>query len=241
MAVAGRKLGEVLRAIAPLVCPGAIPREIDAAARREMESRGAVPAFLGYHPQGARHPYPASICFSVNDGVVHGVPGSVRLREGDVVKIDAGLVYKGMYADSAVTLGVGAVSQEAQKLMAATKESLAKAIEAARAGNTVGDVGYAIERSVRAAGFSVAEMLTGHGIGRELHEEPSVPNSGKKGKGRVLEAGMVLAIEPMVSAGSGRIRQLKDESYATADGSLAAHFEHTVAITNEGPRVLTEI
>ncbi|HVO28577.1 MAG TPA: type I methionyl aminopeptidase [Candidatus Paceibacterota bacterium] len=240
MAEGGRRLAEVLRALEKETAPGVTTKHLDRAAYRMIHELGAKPAFLHYRPAGARKEYPYTLCASINDVIVHGQPSDYAVRDGDLVKLDLGLIYKGWYLDSAVTVAVGTVSREAKKLMAATREALAAGIAEARPGKTLGDVGHAIGDVVRRNKFSAAEGLIGHGVGRELHEDPAVFNFGKRGGGEPLEEGMVIAIEPMVCAGGGATIERRDDSYATRDGSLAAHFEHTVAITPRGPRILTE-
>jgi methionyl aminopeptidase len=242
MAVGGKKLADVLAALKIATKVGVVTKDLDTLARDLIIASDARPAFLNYHPAGARNPYPWTLCVSLNDVVVHGQPSDYALQDGDLVKLDLGLKYKEWYLDAAITVGVGKISEEAMKLMAATKEALAAGIAAARIGNTFGDLGHAIESVVREYGFSVADDLIGHGIGRNLHEDPPVWNFGREGDGEPIEEGMVIAIEPMVCAGFGAVKTLKiDESYATRDGSLAAHFEHTVAITKQGSRILTEV
>jgi methionyl aminopeptidase len=240
MAEGGRRLGAVLQHLRAEVRPGVTTLALDRIARKLIVDGGDVPAFLNYRPEGARRAYPYTLCASVNNVVVHGQPSKYVLLEGDLVKLDLGLKHKGFYLDAAVTVPAGKVSAEAKKLMAVTEESLYAGIKAARSGRTLGDVGYAIERVVRKNKFSVAEGLTGHGIGRTLHEEPTVFNYGDRRTGMKLLPGMVIAIEPMVAVGGGEITQLLDESYGTADHSWAAHFEHTVAITKDGPMILTK-
>lgn len=215
--------------------------ELDRLARKLIVDAGAKPAFLHYRPAGAKKAYPYTLCISVNDVVVHGQPSVYKIREGDLVSLDLGLRYESFYLDAAITVAVGDVGRQAEKLIAATEEALAAAIKEAKPGHTLGDIGAVVERIAKKNKFSVVEGLTGHGIGRALHEDPTVFNMGRKGQGEDLEVGMVLAIEPMIAMGSGAIRQLLDESYGTADGSLAAHFEHTVAITARGPQILTKI
>lgn len=241
MAEAGRRLAKILTTLKREVRAGVTTAELDQRAAKMIKEAGCTPAFLGYRPQGARKAYPATLCVSINDVVVHGVPSQYLVRDGDLVKLDLGLVYEGFYVDAAVTIGVGSISSRARKLIAVTREALERGIREARPGKHVGDIGWAIEQFVMRQGLSVVHALTGHGIGRKLHEEPHVPNFGKRGEGIELVAGMVLAIEPMLSAGLGGVYQLTDESYATRDGSLSAHFEHTVAITEKRPRVLTKI
>lgn len=240
MAEGGRRLGAVLQRLKAAVAPGVTTLELDHAARALIVAGGDIPAFLNYRPEGARRAYPYTLCTSVNNAVVHGQPSTYALREGDIIKLDLGLRHEELYLDAAITVGVGAVSAEAKKLMAVTEESLYAGIKEAKVGHTLGDIGYAIERVARKNGFSVADGLTGHGIGKNLHEEPTVFNYGDKGTGAKLVRGMVLAIEPMFAVHGGAIVQLKDEGYGTADRSLAAHFEHTVAITEKGPLILTK-
>lgn len=240
MAEGGRRLAAVLQRLKSEVRPGVTTMSLDRIARKMIVNGGDVPAFLRYRPEGARRAYPYTLCASINEVVVHGQPSSYALREGDLVKLDLGLKHGGFYLDAAITVAVGRVSTEAKKLMAVTEEALYAGIKEARPGRTLGDVGYAIERVVRRNRFFVADGLTGHGIGRALHEEPTVFNYGDRGTGMKLARGMVIAIEPMVTAGSGTIVQLKDEGYGTADHSLAAHFEHTVAIVEGGPMILTK-
>jgi methionyl aminopeptidase len=241
MAEGGKRLARVLAAVASRVKQGIKTAELDEAAFDLIKKEGCAPAFLGYTPGGAAKPYPATLCVSVNECVVHGIPSQYKVRDGDIVKLDLGLIFEGLYLDSAVSIGVGSVVPQAMSLLAAAEEALRRGIEKARVGNTLGDIGWAIQQCVEGAGFAVADLLTGHGIGRRLHEDPYVYNKGERGEGMALVEGMVIAIEPMVAAGSGRVKQLADDSFATADGSLSAHFEHTVAITKEGPRVLTAI
>jgi methionyl aminopeptidase len=241
MAEAGQRLAEILERLKNEVKAGIATIFFDKLARRLIQEARALPAFLGYQQTASSKPYPAALCVSVNDTVVHGRPSGCILKEGDVVKLDLGLKYKGFYVDAAVTVAAGAASTEAKNLISATKEALNAAIKKATAGNTIGDIGNAIQTSVSQNGFRVAQSLTGHAIGRKLHEDPAVPNTGQPGGGENLEVGMVLAIEPMVVVGSGKVKQLPDDSFVTADGSLAAHFEHTVAITEKGSIVLTKL
>ncbi len=240
MAEAGKKLAVVLDFLAKSVKAGIRANELDTIAFRMIKEAGCKPAFLNYKPHGAKKAYPATVCISINEVVVHGVPKDYVIKDGDIVKIDLGLIYKGLYSDAAVTVGIGAIGIKNRNLIETTKRALELGIKEARLGNTLGDIGFAVEQHVKANGFSIVELLTGHGIGRELHEDPYVYNFGKRGEGEELKEGMVIAIEPMVSAGKGKLKQLKDDSFATTDGSVSAHFEHTVAITKEGPRVLTK-
>jgi methionyl aminopeptidase len=241
MAEGGRRLAEVLRALKQEVAVGVTTKHLDRVAYQMIHKLGAKPAFLRYRPAGARKAYPYTLCASLNETVVHGQPSEYALREGDIVKLDLGLIYKGFYLDSAITVPAGEPNREVRRLIAATEEALAAGIGEARAGRTLGDIGHAIESVVVWNNFSVAEGLIGHGIGRALHEDPPVFNFGRRGDGEPLEEGLVIAIEPMVIAGpDGATVTRKDESFASRDGSFAAHFEHTVAITARGPRILTK-
>jgi methionyl aminopeptidase len=235
MREAGRLVGEVLTLLSSAVAPGVTTADLDAMAEKTIRAAGAQPAFKGYHG------YPATICASVNDEVIHGIPSGRRvLDEGDVISIDVGAVLNGYFGDSAVTLPVGHISEEAATLLRVTEEALYKAIEQARPGNRVSDLGHAVQRHVEAYGFSVVKEFVGHGIGQQMHEEPQVPNYGEPGRGPRLAEGMVLAIEPMVNAGRAAVKVLGDGWTAvTRDHSLSAHFEHTVAVTGGDPWVLT--
>ncbi len=240
MAVAGRELGRILQELRVMVRPGLSTQFFEDESRRLIRESGMEPAFLGYQPTGAAVPYPAVLCIGVNDAVVHTTPSrDLIVKEGDLLKLDLGLRYKGLCVDSAITVGVGSIGVEAQRLIEVTEEALRQAIQVAVVGKTLGDIGYTVESFVASAGFSVVRDLTGHGIGEVLHEEPSVFNFGKPGRGMALQSGMVIAIEPITAVGNGRIRQVADDSYVTTDKSLSAHFEHTIAITEGGPRVLT--
>jgi len=233
---AGAIVAEVLALLKGKVRPGITTLELEKTAEDETRKRKAQPAFKGYKG------YPFCLCTSINEQVVHGMPSKRALNEGDILSIDFGVKFDGFYGDSAVTLPVGSVSEEASRLMRVTEESLWKAIEAARAGNRLYDVSSAVQRHVESHGLSVVREFVGHGIGRELHEPPQVPNFGLPGQGVRLKAGMVLAIEPMINVGGWAIKVLGDGWTAvTADGSLSAHFEHTVAITDEGPLVLSAL
>jgi methionyl aminopeptidase len=225
----------ILQELAAAVKPGVSTRELDQLADRRARGLGARPAFKGYRG------FPASLCVSVNDEIVHGVPSGRRLEEGDIVSLDFGLFKDGYYGDAALTVPVGEVGAQASTLLEVTRESLARGIQAARAGNHLGDISWEVQHHVESHGFSVVRDFVGHGIGSSLHEEPQVPNYGKPGLGPRLEAGMVLAIEPMVNAGSAEVVIDTDEWTArTADHSLSAHFERSVAITENGPWVLGE-
>jgi methionyl aminopeptidase len=220
------------------VRPGVTTGELDAAAEQYIRSRGGIPAFKGYGPSD--NPFPATLCTSVNEEVVHGIPGRRVLNDGDIVSVDVGVVKDGWYGDAARTFAVGAVSAETQRLLRVTEESLGRGIEAMHSGNRVHDISSAVQVYVEDAGFSVVRDLCGHGVGKELHEEPSVPNFGKKGTGAALVDGMTLAIEPMVNAGGWQVRVLDDGwTVVTKDGKPSAHFEHTVALVNGRPEILT--
>ncbi|MEK7464289.1 MAG: type I methionyl aminopeptidase [Patescibacteria group bacterium] len=238
--VSGKILASVLKSLSVVAKEGVELRELDELARKLIKEAGARPAFLGYTPGGGRKPYPAAICTSVNDTIVHGIPTKYKLRKRDILKIDLGVQYEGYFTDSAVTIGIGEVSNIAKKLMLVTKEALAAGIENCRPNGHLGDIGWAVEKVVKKGGFKAINGLTGHGVGFEVHEDPTIYNFGDKGTGVKLKPGMVLAIEPMVSAGSSDIVQDNDDSYKTADGSLSAHFEHTIAITEDGIEVLTK-
>ena len=234
MRAANVLVADVLVELRGLVRPGVTTAELDAVAEDRVRRAGAVPAFKGYHG------YPATLCTSVNEEVIHGIPGPRALREGDIASIDLGVVLDGFYGDAAVTVPVGRISDEAAELLRVTEEALYLGIERARAGNRVSDIGHAVQRHVEAHGFSVVREFVGHGVGHALHEEPQVPNFGPAGRGPRLTEGMTLAIEPMVAMGRAAVKVLGDGWTAvTKDSSLAAHFEHTVAITGAGPVILT--
>ena len=235
MRAAGRLVGEVLTELTARVAPGVTTAALDEIAEEMIRDAGAIPAFKGYHG------YPATICASINEEVIHGIPSGRRiLNEGDVVSIDVGASLDGYYGDSAVPLPVGAVSEQAATLLRVTEESLYKAIERVRVGGRISDIGHAVQHHVEAYGFSVVREFVGHGIGQRMHEEPQVPNYGEPGRGPRLTEGMVLAIEPMVNAGKPAVKVLADGWTAvTRDGGLSAHFEHTVAVTADGPWILT--
>ncbi|MGQ0670075.1 MAG: type I methionyl aminopeptidase [Actinomycetota bacterium] len=230
---------ETLAVLAEAIKPGIRTRELDRIARERIEKEGSRPAFLGYKVRGLV--YPATLCVAINDEVVHGIPGEKRLEEGDIIGLDLGCIVDGFYGDSARTVAVGRVSPEAQKLMQVTEESLRRAIAQCKPGSRLGDVGHAVQSHAEAHGFSVVREFTGHGIGTRLHEEPQVPNYGKPGRGGRLNPGLCLAIEPMVNAGGPEV-EMKDDGWTavTADGSLSAHFELSVAVMPEGPWVLSE-
>jgi methionyl aminopeptidase len=237
------KAGAILRAtldtLKKEIKPGMSLLQLDKRAEELIKKAGGVPAFLGYKPSGATRPYPATLCTSVNEVVVHGVPSGYVLKNGDVLSVDCGVKLNGWYSDAAFTVIVGTGSPALKKLVSVAEEALELGIAAAQAGNTVGDIGNAIGSFVKKNGLYVVRGLTGHGVGKNLHEEPSILNEGKAGSGPKLAAGMVIAIEPMLAIGTNEIVQLPDESYGTADGSMAAHFEKTITITANGPRILT--
>ena len=234
---AGRITGEALLVARDMIRPGISTYEIDQAIRRYIEKCGAIPAFLGYCG------FPASACISINDEVIHGIPSKDRiLKDGDIVKIDTGATYRGYVGDSARTIAVGNVSEEAKKLIQVTRDSFWAGVEKLEAGNRLGDVGSAIDTLVRQNGFSTVKRYVGHGIGTNMHESPDVPNFGTPGRGIRLSAGMTLAIEPMVNVGRADVKELNDGwTVKTADGSLSAHYENTVALTSNGVLILTEV
>lgn len=232
----GHIVRQVLEVVRELVAPGVSTMDLERAAEKKIRELGAKPAFKGYYD------YPCVLCTSVNHEVVHGIPSEARvLKAGDIVSIDCGAVLDGYYGDSAITVPVGEISESTRKLLEVTEQSLYKAIEVARAGNTLGDIGAAVQEYVEANGFSVVREFVGHGIGTRLHEDPQVPNYGVRGHGTKLREGMVLAIEPMVNVGGPGVRVLEDKWTAvTSDGKPSAHFEHCVAVTKDGPVILTE-
>jgi len=233
----GRIVREVLDHVRVLVAPGVTTMDLERAAEKKMKDLGAVPAFKGYYD------YPCVLCTSINEEIVHGIPSEKRvLQAGDIVSIDCGVVVDGYYGDAAITVPVeGPISEERRKLLEVTEASLYKGIEQARIGNSIGDVGAAVQEYVEANGFSVVREFVGHGIGTRLHEEPQIPNFGSRGHGARLREGMVLAIEPMVNSGEPQTRVLDDKWTAvTADGSSSAHFEHCIAVTRDGPVILTQ-
>jgi methionyl aminopeptidase len=234
MAAAGEILVRTMDLLAGKIRPGVTTADLDQAAERFIRSQGATPAFKGYKG------FPGSICASPNDMVVHGIPGKFKLNRGDIISVDIGVVKDGWVADAARTFPVGEVGAVAQKLLEVTEGALFKAVEQCRVGNRLGDVSHAVQEHVESHGLSIVKSLVGHGIGRDMHEEPQVPNYGEPGKGVVLKEGMVLAVEPMVNVGRHMVR-MGDDGWAiySQDGSLAAHFEFTIAITAAGPRILT--
>ena len=236
MRKAGRIVAAILGVLSEQVRPGMKTKELDIIAARELERLGAKPSFKGYRG------FPANLCVSVNDEIVHGIPGEKVLDEGDIVSLDFGAIFRGFQGDAAVTVGVGEISLQAEQLMETTEGALKASIAVAYPGARLGDISAAIQNYAESRGYSVVREYTGHGIGREMHEEPQIPNFGPPGVGPVLKKGMTLALEPMVNIGDWRT-QLGNDHWVvlTADGSLSAHFEHTIAITNDGPEVLTVI
>lgn len=236
MREAGRVTASAREAVVRALQPGMKTKELDAIAAKEIRRLKAKPSFKGYRG------FPATICVSINNEIVHGIPGERVIKYGDVVSIDVGAVVGGFHGDSAVTMAAGKVSSEAEKLITATRTSLELGIKQAVAGNRVGDISYAVQQYAEGLGYGVVREYVGHGIGRALHEDPGVPNMGDRGKGPLLRVGMVIAIEPMLNIGTWRTKALDDGwTVVTADGSLSAHFEHTLAITEHGPWVLTTV
>jgi len=236
MAEASRVVAEALEIIRKAVHPGISTDELDRIAEEAIRARGAIPAFKGYRS------YPKTLCASVNEQVVHGIPSKRKLKEGDIIGLDLGAIVGGFYGDSAVTVAVGRIAEKTAQLVQVTEEALYLGIKQAVIGNRLTDISHAVQQHVESAGYSVVTEFVGHGIGRQLHEEPQVPNYGKPGQGPRLQPGMVLAIEPMVNMGESAVRVLEDRWTAvTADGSLSAHFEHTIAIQPSGPaRILSQ-
>jgi methionyl aminopeptidase len=234
MARAGRVVADTLALIGEHVRPGVTTAELDAIAEEYITSQGGHPTFKGYRG------YPAATCLSPNDMVVHGIPGPYELAEGDILSCDVGVTLDGFVADSAFTFAVGEISGEAERLLEACQAALAAGVEQCRPGNRLSDISHAVQQVTESAGFSVVRSLVGHGVGRSMHEDPQIPNYGEPGHGPLLAEGMTFAIEPMINVGTPEIYVHEDEwSISTADGSLSAHFEHTVAVTESGPRILT--
>lgn len=241
MAASGALLAAALDAVSAAAAPGVTTGELDRLAEETLRAGGGIPAFKGYTPAGgAVIPFPGTICASVNDEVVHGIPGPYELAEGDILAIDIGVVLDGWVADTARTVGIGEVDDVSRRLMESTQAALVAGIAAVKAGGHVGDIGEAVQRVVEGDGFSVIRSLVGHGVGRSMHEEPQVPNFGAAGTGTRLDEGVVIAIEPMVNVGGPEVVLGPDGwTVTTRDGSRSAHFEHTVAVTASGPRILT--
>ncbi len=236
MRAAGRISQRALRLAGQAVEPGVTTSELDAIVRKYIEDQGATPSFLGYGG------FPASACISVNNVVIHGIPNEKTiLKQGDIVSIDVGAFFEGYHGDNAWTFACGDISDEAQRLLDTTRDSLFEGIKAAKAGGRIGDIGHAVQRYAELRSYSVVRDFTGHGVGAKLHEAPNVPNYGTPGRGAALMPGMTIAIEPMVNAGTHRVKVLRDKwTTVTADGKLSAHFEHTLAITPDGPVILTD-
>jgi len=239
----GKRHSYILSEVAKIVKPGVSTQALEDLANKLILEGGDKAAFLNYKPRGAKRPFPSSLCVSVNNEIVHGIPNEnpTILQEGDIVSIDLGLTHGGLITDSAITVPVGDVSEENKKLIEHCKEALYLGIKQAKGGNHIGDIGHAIESFIRPLGYGLSEGLAGHGVGYKVHEDPFVPNQGKPGRGEKLVPGMVIAIEPMVTLGSSQITLAKDGyTYKTKDGSNAAHFEHTIAITEGDPIILTK-
>jgi methionyl aminopeptidase len=233
-------VAEVLQELKKKVAPGVTTLELDVVAEELTLKKKAVPAFKGYAVAG--RVFPRSLCVSINEEIVHGIPSDRALREGDIVGLDFGVIYNGFYGDAAITVGVGQVSEEASRLMEITEQALYKGIEQLHEGKRLGDLGFTVQQTAEAAGYSVVRAFVGHGIGKRLHEEPPVPNYGEPDRGLRLKEGMVLAIEPMVNAGGHEV-EIKADGWTavTKDGSWAAHFEHSVAVTKDGPYILSQL
>jgi methionyl aminopeptidase len=242
--VGGQKLAKVINETAKHIKPGVSTDELNKIADKLIKESGGKPSFLNYTPIGANRPYPASICISINEEIVHGIPNEDPkiLKEGDVITLDAGMIYEDLYTDHAITYTVGEVSKEIRNLLSRTKEALDAGIKQCVVGNRIGDISAAIEKVAKSSKLNIVEGLTGHGVGFGVHEDPFVPNEGNSGEGEIIEPGLVIAIEPMFALGSPKIVAMKDGyTYKTQDDSISAQFEHTVAITESGPIVLTKI
>ena len=238
----GRRLAAVLETLRAKVAPGVTTEELDDLAEAMIRDGGDEPCFLGYTPEGGNRPYPATLCVSINEEVVHGIPNELvkTLKEGDIVGLDLGLTHNGIIVDAAITVPVGNVTEEAKKLLRATEEALAAGILAAVPGKHVGDISHAIQEVIEGAGFKVVKELGGHGVGDVVHEDPFIPNYGRKGEGELLEEGMVLALEPIATAGKAAVVLAPDGyTFRTKDGSKSAHFEHTILLEKNGARIIT--
>ena len=238
-----RIVAEVLQTLREFIRPGITTWALNKKAEEVIKKRKARAAFKGYKPSFGSGAYPAALCVSINEEVIHGIPSTRRvIKEGDIVSMDVGVCYKGYYGDGATTVAVGKVEDRVKELLKVAEEALYRGIEAARVGNRVGDISFAVQSYVESHGFSVIREFVGHGVGKRIHEEPPVPNFGEPGRGPLLKEGMTIAIEPMVAMGSGEVR-IKEDGWTavTVDGSWAAHFEHTIAVLEEGPRILTEL
>lgn len=240
----GRRLAVIVQKIAEVCKAGVMTADLDDLAYKLITEGGDKPSFLNYRPRSSKNGFPSTLCVSINDEIVHGVPtiNSQELKEGDVVGLDCGLIHNGLYLDHAITIGIGEVSKEAKRLMQITKEALNSGIKQARVGNKIGDIGFVIAKQAYDNDLGIIQGLSGHGVGYGVHEEPYVPNEGRKGTGENIEEGLVIAIEPMFSLGGGEMKVARDGfTFVTKDGSTAAQFEHTVAVTENGPEVLTKI
>ena len=239
----GKILAEVLQIVGRMAEPGVSTFRLNEVAENLIEKLGARPSFKNFKPEPRSTPYPAGLCTSLNDEVVHCVPSKDRiLKEGDILALDLGVWYKNLCTDAAITVPIGNVSKEAKKLIAVTEESLYKGIKEAIIGKTIGDIGFAVSKIIEVNGFAIIRDLVGHGVGHKVHEDPQIPNYGQKGKGLKLQEGMVLAIEPMTAMGDYRLKSCEDHfGYRTFDGGLSAHFEHTIAVTKNGPQILTRL
>jgi len=238
----GKILASVLLEVGKMAIPGAKTIELDILAEKLVKSAGGRPSFKNYKTIDDEIPYPASLCVSINDEIVHGIPGERILKNGDIVGLDIGMEYKGLYTDTAITVAIGEANGEAKRIIEVAKQALGEGINAVKNGARVGDIGFAIQTFAEKNGFSVIRKLVGHGLGYKAHEPPEIPNFGKKGQGRILKTGMVLAIEPMLSAGGHDIYLAEDKwAWKTKDGSLSAHFEHTIIVTETGAEIITKI
>jgi len=239
---AGKRLAFVMGEVKKKVVPGVSTKELDELAEKLIREKGDIPAFLNYQPEGARRPYPATLCVSVNEEVVHGIPGERILEEGDIVGLDMGLKHDGFFVDMAETVPVGNIDDESKKLMNITRESLMVGIEEAKPGNHIGDIGNAIEEFVKPHKYGLVDVLGGHGVGMAVHEDPFIPNFGDKGDGPEIKEGMVLALEPMVNMGTPDVTLSSDGyTFKTKDKTRSAHFEHTILVTANGPEIITKL
>ena len=237
----GKRLHDILMQVVSRVVPGIKTIELDVLAEELILKQGGMPAFKGYKTYDATSSYPATLCTSINDEVVHGIPGERELQEGDIIGLDIGMQFGGLFTDTAVTVPVGNIDQFYQKLIDTTREALMLGIKEARAGARLGDIGHAIQSHSEAAGFSVVKELVGHGVGRKVHEEPEIPNWGERGTGAVLKEGMVIALEPMLNEKGDCVKLAEDGwTYVTYDGSRSAHFEHTIVVTKNGAEIITQ-
>jgi methionyl aminopeptidase len=239
----GKRLAEILSILASKVVPGVSALELEEEAVQLIKEGGDKPAFLGYSPQGARRPFPAALCVSINDEIVHGIPNEVEkiVKDGDIVSLDFGITHRGLITDAAITVPAGVINEESRKLIETTRMALMSGIEVAKPGNTIGDIGAAISKVIQANGFTIPDDLVGHGVGYKVHEDPYVPNFGTAGKGEKLVPGLVIAIEPMANIGKSGIKILSDGyTIVTRDGTRSAQFEHTIAITEKGNIILTQ-